>query len=58
MNWLIKRLQEPSTGAGIALLSQVARMNPAWAQYAPLFDALTAVGATHAVVMPETKSGQ
>lgn len=56
MKWLISRLQEPSTGAGLSMLAMLAQANPAWAQYAGVFQAIAGIGAAHAVVMPETKA--
>jgi hypothetical protein len=56
MNWLFKRLQEPSTGAGLAMAALLAKSNPAWAQYADLFNALAGLGAAHAIAVPEAKA--
>ena len=56
MKWLLSRLQEPSTGAGLAMLAMLAQSNPAWAQYAGVFQAIAGIGAAHAVVVPEAKA--
>jgi hypothetical protein len=53
MKWLIDRLKEPSTGAGLAMAALLARSNPNWSQYADFLAYLAGFGATHAVVMPE-----
>jgi hypothetical protein len=53
MKWFIQRLSEPSTGAGLAMLSQFAKTVPALAPYAQALDLLTLLGGTHAVIVPE-----
>lgn len=51
MNWLVARLSEPSSHAGIALLLQAAgSFLPA---YKPVFDLLSGFFASVAVVAPE-----
>lgn len=53
MKWLLSRLREPSTAAGVAVLSQVAKTVPAWLPYGQLLDSLTAIAAGYAVLAPE-----
>jgi hypothetical protein len=53
MNWLFKRLQEPSTGAGVAIAAQLAKTLPQLAPYAAALDYVSYLAAGHAVVMPE-----
>lgn len=54
MSWLVSRLREPSTHAGVAALLQVA--STFVPQYKPVFDALTFLFGTIAVAAPEVKS--
>lgn len=56
MKWLLKRLTEPSTGAGVAIVAQICKTVPSLAAYGALLDILTGVAATHAVVLPEQSS--
>lgn len=56
MNWLLNRLSEPSTGAGVALLAAVAKTVPALAPYSEALNLLMGLAATHAVVVPERKA--
>lgn len=53
MNWLLNRLREPSTGAGIALACVLAKSVPQLAPFVDVLDAVGALAATHAIATPE-----
>lgn len=55
MNWLINRLLEPSTGAGLAVAAQLAKTVPQLATYAQVLDVLTGLATVHAIAAPERK---
>ena len=53
MNWLVSRLVEPSTHAGLAAGIQVAKLF--FPEYIPVIDGFTAAFASLAVVLKEKK---
>ena len=56
MKWLLNRLREPSTGAGLAILAQALKLAPNLAPYGDALGAITASAAAHAVLMPEREA--
>lgn len=53
MNWILNRLREPSTAAGLAVLAQLLKTMPELAPYGLILDGVAAAAAGRAVVARE-----
>lgn len=55
MNWFVKQLSQPSTGAGLGIIAYILSGFPKLAPYASILQNLALIGGGHAVVMQEQK---